>query len=172
MAVPRGCPDHDVESLKYPSTLPPDGDAMISKETQYKLYAGTKKDDYTGWEKMEIDPSEADTIDFWSLDLGNGYFLDRVTKTVTGFFQKRKIKLNSVRRDRTVEDPEGDYKDMDFNFLFDVSIQVSNDAIKFSSKHNSFILLSREPVDWDMFSEGVPKFEDRDLEENWASFYS
>ena len=58
------------------------------------------------------------------------------------------------------------------NILFDVKIMVSGDAIKFDGKNNSFILLSREPIDWDEFSEGVPKFEDPDVEQNWSSFYS
>lgn len=143
---------------------------MISKETQYKIYAGTKKDDYTGWEKVEVEKD--DCVDFWSLNLGNGYVLDRVTKEIKGLFRTKKVKFNSIRRDRSIEDPEGEYRDMDFNMLFDVEIQVSNDAIKFDGKNNSFVLLSREPVDWDAFSKGVPKFEDKDVEENWASFYS
>ena len=145
---------------------------MISKETQYRIYAGTSKDDYTGWEKVEVNPEEAGDVDFWTLNIGNGYFLDRVTKRVKGLFGVKKIKLNSVRRDRTVEDPDGEYRDTDFNILFDVKIMVSGDAIKFDGKNNSFILLSREPIDWDEFSEGVPKFDDKDIEQNWASFYS
>ncbi len=145
---------------------------MITKETQYRIYAGTRKDDYTGWEKVDVDPAESDEVDFWSLDMGNGYHLDRVTKSVRGLLGRRLVKLNSVRRDRSVEDPDGEYRDTDFHILFDVRIQVSNDAIKFDGRHNSFILLSREPVDWDEFSEGVPKFEDDKVEQNWSSFYS
>ena len=53
-----------------------------------------------------------------------------------------------------------------------VKIMVSPDAIKFDSGNNTFVLLSREPADWDDFSENVPKFEDKDIEQNWASFYS
>lgn len=143
---------------------------MISKETQYRIYAGTKKEDYTGWEKVDVPKDEC--VDFWSLNLGNGYFLDRVTKEIRGLLQTKKVKFNSIRRDRSVEDPDGSYRDMDFNMLFDVEIKVSNDAIKFDGKNNSFVLLSREPVDWDEFSEGVPKFEDPDVEQNWTSFYS
>ncbi len=145
---------------------------MISKETQYRIYAGTRKDDYTGWERVEVPNPEAGEVDFWSLNLGNGYFLDRVTKSVKGLLGVKHIKLNTIRRDRSVEDPDGEYKDVDFNILFDVQIMVSNDAIKFDGKNNSFILLSREPVDWDEFSEGIPKFEDENLEQNWSSFYS
>ena len=145
---------------------------MISKETQYRIYAGTRKDDYTGWEKVEVDPDEEDNIDFWSLDLGNGYFLDRVTKRVKGLLGVRKVRFNSVRRDRSIEDPDSEYKDMDLNILFDVEIKVSNDAIKFDAKNNSFVLLSREPIDWEEFSEGVPTFEDPEIEKNYASFYS
>ena len=146
--------------------------AMISKETQYRIYAGTRKDDYTGWEKVDVDPDEAEDIDFWSLNLGNGYFLDRVTKRVKGLLVTKKVKFNSIRRDRTIEDPDGEYRDMDLNILFDVEIKVSNDAIKFDGKNNYFILLSREPIDWDAFSEGVPTFEDPENEKNYASFYS
>ena len=145
---------------------------MISKEVQYRIYAGTRKDDYTGWEKVDVNPEESDDIDFWSLNLGNGYFFDRVTKRVKGILGTKRVKFNSIRRDRTVEDPDGEYRDMDLNILFDVEIRVSNDAIKFDGKNNSFILLSREPVDWDGFSEGVPKFEDPEDEKNYASFYS
>ena len=93
---------------------------MISKETQYRIYAGTRKDDYTGWEKVDVDPAEDDNIDFWSLNLGNGYFLDRVTKNVRGLLGVKRIKFNSVRRDRSIEDPDGEYRDMDLNILFDV----------------------------------------------------
>lgn len=143
---------------------------MITKETQYRIYAGTRKDDYTGWERMDVDPDESDDIDFWTLNLGNGYFLDRVTKKVKWALWTRRVKLNSVRRDRSIEDPDGDYRDVDLNVLFDVEIRVSNDAIKFDGKNHSFILLSREPVDWDEFSQGDPKFEDPD-EKNYASFY-
>ena len=139
---------------------------MISKETQYRIYAGTRKDDYTGWEKVEVDPDEEDNIDFWSLDLGNGYFLDRVTKRVKGLLGVRKVRFNSVRS------PDSEYRDMDLNILFDVEIKVSNDAIKFDAKNNSFVLLSREPIDWEEFSEGVPTFEDPEIEKNYASFYS
>lgn len=143
---------------------------MISKEIQYRIYAGTRKDDFTGWEKVDVEKQE--NVDFWSLNMGNGYYLDRVTKNVKGLFGHKKVKFTSIRRDRTVEDPEGEYKDMDYNMLFDVDIMVSGDAIKFTGKHNSFVLLSREPVDWDEFSSGVPKFEDEGIEENWSSFYS
>lgn len=145
---------------------------MIDKETQYRIYAGTRKEDYTGWEKVAVDPAEGENVDFWSLDLGNGYFLDRVTKSVRGFTGIKRIRLNSIRRDRTVSDPDGSYKDMDLNILFDVEIKVSEDAIKFDAKNNSFILLSREPIDWDEFSEGVPTFDDKEIEKNYASFYS
>lgn len=144
---------------------------MISKETQYRIYAGTSKNDYTGWTKAEV-VDNGPEVEFWTLDLGGGYFLDRATKVVKGLFKERKININSVRRDMTVQDPEGDYKDLNFSMLFNVKIMVSPDAIKFDSGNNTFILLSREPADWDDFSENVPKFEDEDIEQNWASFYS
>lgn len=144
---------------------------MISKETQYRIYAGTSKNDYTGWTKAEV-VDNGPEVEFWTLDLGGGYFLDRATKVVKGLFKEKKININSVRRDMTVQDPEGDYKDLNFSMLFNVKIMVSPDAIKFDSGNNTFILLSREPADWDDFSENVPKFEDKDIEQNWASFYS
>lgn len=144
---------------------------MISKETQYRIYAGTSKNDYTGWTKAEV-VDNGPEVEFWTLDLGGGYFLDRATKVVKGLFKEKKININSVRRDMTVQDPEGDYKDLNFSMLFNVKIMVSPDAIKFDSGNNTFILLSREPADWDDFSENVPKFEDEDIEQNWASFYS
>lgn len=144
---------------------------MISKETQYRIYAGTSKNDYTGWTKAEV-VDNGPEVEFWTLDLGGGYFLDRATKVVKGLFKEKKININSVRRDMTVQDPEGDYKDLNFSMLFNVKIMVSLDAIKFDSGNNTFILLSREPADWDDFSENVPKFEDEDIEQNWASFYS
>ena len=144
---------------------------MISKETQYRMYAGTKKDDYTGWDHVIIEPEQDDTLDFWTLNLGNGYFLDRVTKIIQGVLRKRVVKMNSVRMDRTIEDPDGDYKDLDFHVLFDVKIHVAENSIKFDSKHNSFVLLSREPVDWEGFAHGTPSFNEEELEENWSSFY-
>ncbi len=145
---------------------------MISKETQYRIYAGTSKDDYTGWVKSDVQESGQD-VEFWTLDLGDGYSLDRVTKKAKGLFREKTIRINSLRRDRSVEDPEGDYKDMNFSMLFNVRIMVSPDAIKFDTGNNSFAVLSREPADWEGFSENVPKFDDKDIEEsNWASFYS
>ncbi|MDO5861587.1 MAG: hypothetical protein Q4Q58_02140 [Thermoplasmata archaeon] len=143
---------------------------MISKETQYRIYAGTSKGDYTGWSQAECEDGK--DIELWSLDLGDGYFLDRAVKVVKGLFKEKRVQINSLRRDRSVEDPEGDYKDMNFSMLFNVKIMVSPDAIKFDSGNNSFVLLSREPADWNDFSENVPTFEDSDIEQNWTSFYS
>ncbi len=143
---------------------------MLSKETQYRIFAGTRRDDYTGWERLEVDKKEC--VDYWSLDLGNGYYLDRVTKHVKGILGTRKLKFNSIRRDRTIEDPEGEYKDVDYGVLFDVDIMVSPDSIKFDGKHNSFVVLSREPADWEQFSDTAPEFGDKDRDENWSSFYS
>ncbi len=144
---------------------------MLSKETQYRIYAGTSKEDHTGWFRTDTEDTDNHS-EFWSLDLGNGYYLDSVLKVVKGLFRERKVRINSIRRDRTIEDPDGDYKDVDFSMLFNVKIMVSPDTIKFDAGNNSFILISREPVDWDEFSEGVPTFEDDSPEQNWASFYS
>ena len=55
--------------------------------------------------------------------------------------------------------------------IFDVEISVDTDSIKFKDKHNSFVLLSREPIDWEEFSKG-PVTSDEDTENNWSSFYS
>lgn len=88
-------------------------------------------------------------MEFWTLDLGDGYSLDRVTKKARGLFKEKVIRINSLRRDRSVEDPEGDYKDMNFSMLFNVRIMVSPDAIKFDTGNNSFAVLSREPADWE-----------------------
>lgn len=143
---------------------------MISKEIQFRIYSGTRKDDFTGWEKVDVDEKEG--VDFWSLNLGNGYRLDRVIKHVKGFFgSKKKIHLNSIRRDHTIEDPDGEYKDLDYNILYDVDIMVESDSIKFNGKHNSFVLLSREPIDWNQFMKGEFKM-DNPKDDNWSSFYS
>ncbi len=145
---------------------------MLTKETQYRIYAGTSKDDYTGWTRTEV-PEEEKDVEFWTLDLGDGYCLDRVTKKKKGLFGTKTIKINSLRRDRTVADPDGDYRDMNFSMLFNVKIMVSPDAIKFDTGSNSFVVLSREPADWERFTENVPTFDDKDIEEsNWSSFYS
>ncbi|MDO5852689.1 MAG: hypothetical protein Q4Q62_01235 [Thermoplasmata archaeon] len=143
---------------------------MISKETQYRIYAGTSRDDYTGWTQAECEDGKG--VELWSLDLGDGYFLDRAVKVVHGLLKEKKVQINSLRRDRSVTDPEGDFRDMNFSMLFNVKIRVSQDAIKFDSGNNSFVLLSREPADWTEFSDNVPTFDDEDIEQNWTSFYS
>lgn len=144
---------------------------MISKETQYRIYAGTRKDDFTGW--VQGDEGSKDGIILWSLYLGNGYYLDRFIKHVKGFLRSKKVKFSSIRRDNTVEDPDGEYKDMDYHVLFDVDIMIANDSIKFNGKHNSFVILSREPVDWEQFkSDSYTAEEPKGIEENWTSFYS
>jgi len=142
---------------------------MISREAQYRIYAGTRKDDFTGWEKVDVGAEK--NIEFWTLDIGNGYFLDRVKKTVKGFLGTKVLKYTSIHRDRSILDPDGEYQDADFIALFDVDLMVSNDAIKFNGKNDSYVILSREPIDWDGFSEGIPKFEDEKGEDNWSSFY-
>ena len=70
---------------------------MLTKEIQYRIYAGTSKDDYTGWTRTEVPENEKD-VEFWTLDLGDGYVLDRVTKQSRGLFGKKTIKINSIRR--------------------------------------------------------------------------
>ena len=145
---------------------------MLTKEIQYRIYAGTSKDDYTGWTRTEVPENEKD-VEFWTLDLGDGYVLDRVTKQSRGLFGKKTIKINSIRRDRTIADPDGDFRDMNFSMLFNVKTMVSPDAIKFDTGKNSFVVLSREPADWEGFSKDLPTFDDKEIEEsNWSSFYS
>lgn len=144
---------------------------MITKETQYRIYAGTRKEDFTGWDKVDVD--EKEDVTFWSLNLGNGYRLDRVTKQVKGFFgSKKNVYLNSIRRDRTIEDPDGEFKDLDYNILYDVDIMVDVDSIKFNGKNNSFVLLSRDPVDWEQFKKDDFSLDEEEKNDNWSSFYS
>ena len=33
---------------------------MISKEIQFRIYSGTRKDDFTGWEKIDVDEKEGE----------------------------------------------------------------------------------------------------------------
>lgn len=144
---------------------------MITKETQYRIYAGTREEDFTGWDKVDVD--EKEDVTFWSLNLGNGYRLDRVTKQVKGFFgSKKNVHLNSIRRDRTIEDPDGEFKDLDYNILYDVDIMVDVDSIKFNGKNNSFVLLSRDPVDWEQFKKDDFSLDEEEKNDNWSSFYS
>lgn len=142
---------------------------MIDKLTQYRLYAGTKKGDYAGWNKVDID--RPDLIEYWSLPLGGGYTFDRVKLKAKGFFKSKTVDKTSIRMDRTLEDPEGDYRDLNMHVLFDVKLIVSEDSLKFESKDKSFIMLSRIPVNWNEFEKGEPEPEPSD-KDNWSSFYS
>lgn len=142
---------------------------MITKETQYRIYAGTQRGDYTGWEKQET-MQEGNLLDLWSLSLGNGFFLDSVTKEIKGLFSRKKVQLNSVRCDTTIEDLDGDYKDITVGMLFDVKIIITEGEIKFEGKNNCFLIFSREPADWTKFSSDEP-FETDDNDENYSSFY-
>jgi hypothetical protein len=142
---------------------------MISREAQYRIYAGTKKDDFTGWEKVKAGVGE--NVEVWTLDIGNGYFLDRKVKTVKGLFGTKVVKTNIIRRDRSIMDPGGDYCDTDFFALADVELKVSEESISFKAKDKSSVILSREPIDWDGFSKGAPEFGKEKGEENWFSFY-
>ena len=142
---------------------------MLSPEIQYMIFAGTKKGDFTGWEKTI--QNQGDIIDCWTLELGNGYFLDRLTRRVRRFMRTREQGVIGVRRDCTVEDPEGPYRDVDVSVLMDVMIIVTEDAVKLEDRHSSFVMLSREPVDWNSFENGRPDFGRKESEENWSSFY-
>lgn len=146
------------------------GTSMLSPEIQYLMYAGTKKEDFTGWEKTI--QNQGDITDCWSLDIGEGYFLDRLTRRVKRFLKSKDVKIISIRRDCSVEDPEGPYRDIDVTLLVDVRIIVTEDAIKLEERHGSFVLISREPVDWTEFEKGKPEFKKvKDDEDRWSSFY-
>lgn len=142
---------------------------MISKTTQYKLYAGTKTGNFEGWEKIDVE--RPDLLECWSLPLGNGYTFDRVKMKVRRMFKTKILDRTSIRMDRTLDDPEGDYRDLDMHVLFDVSIIVSEDSLKFEARDKSFVMLSREPMDWREFEKGAPEPEESDSD-RYSSFYS
>jgi hypothetical protein len=142
---------------------------MISKLTQYRLYAGTKKGDYSGWSKVEVD--RADLVECWSLHLGSGYTFDRVKMKVKRLLGSKVVQRTSIRMDRTIADPDSDYTDLNMHVLFDVNVIVSEDSLKFEAKDKSFVILSRVPVDWKEFENGEPEPEPSDRD-NWSSFYS
>ncbi|MBR6037602.1 MAG: hypothetical protein IKP53_02410 [Candidatus Methanomethylophilaceae archaeon] len=142
---------------------------MISKNVQYMLYAGTRKEDYSGWRKVDVQGDEG--MDYWSLDLGGGYSLERISRKVKRLLWTKWVRINALRHDGTIEDPDGDYMDSMMSVLFNVRITVDDDTIKFESKNESFAVISREPVDWKDFESGKPDFEETDTS-NWSSFYS
>lgn len=143
---------------------------MLSPKIQYMMYAGTKKEDFTGWEKTI--QNQGDITDCWSLELGEGYFLDRLTRKVKRLLGSKEVKIISIRRDCSIEDPEGNYRDIDITLLVDVRIIVTEDAIKLEERHGSFILVSREPIDWADFEKGKPDFKDKDSDvDKWSSIY-
>lgn len=143
---------------------------MLSPEIQYKIFAGTKKGDFTGWERTIL--NQGDIIDCWSLELGNGYVLDRLTRRVKRFLKTKEEGVISIRRDCSVEDPEGPYRDVDVSVLVNVRIIVTEDAIKMEDRHSSFVMMSREPIDWTGFEKGKPEFPSKESEdENYSSFY-
>ena len=140
---------------------------MISKNVQYLIYAGTRKDDYSGWRKVDVDGD----LEYWALDLGGGYSLERISRKVKRLLWTRWVRVNALRHDGTIEDPDGDYTDSMMSVLFNVRITVDEDSIKFESKNESFAVMSREPVDWEAFKSGKPETEKVD-DSNWSSFYS
>ncbi|MBP5203732.1 MAG: hypothetical protein J6Z16_03765 [Candidatus Methanomethylophilaceae archaeon] len=142
---------------------------MISKNVQYMLYAGTRKEDYSGWRKVDVQGDEG--MDYWSLDLGGGYSLERISRKVKRLLWTKWVRINALRHDGTIEDPDGDYMDSMMSVLFNVRITVDDDTIKFESKNESFAVISREPVDWKDFESGKPEVEETDTS-NWSSFYS
>ena len=142
---------------------------MISKNVQYLLYAGTRKEDYTGWRKVDVHDEE--DLDYWALDLGGGYSLERISRKVRRLLWTRWVRVNALRHDGTIEDPDGDYTDSMMSVLFNVRISVDEDTIKFESKNDSFAVISREPIDWEEFKSGKPVIEEAD-NSNWSSFYS
>ena len=142
---------------------------MISQNVQYMLYAGTRKEDYSGWRKVDVQGDEG--MDYWSLDLGGGYSLERISRKVKRLLWTKWVRINALRHDGTIEDPDGDYMDSMMSVLFNVRITVDDDTIKFESKNESFAVISREPVDWKDFESGKPDVEEADTS-NWSSFYS
>lgn len=144
------------------------GVSMISKCTQYKLYAGTKKGEFDGWEEIDVD--RADLIECRTLQLGNGYAFDHVKMRVKSLFKTKIVDRTSIRMDRTLDDPDGDFRDLDMHVLFDVNIVVSEDCLKFESRDKSFVMLSREPVDWKDFEKGAP-VPDEPETDRYSSFY-
>jgi hypothetical protein len=133
------------------------------------LYAGTRKEDYSGWRKVDVQGDEG--MDYWSLDLGGGYSLERISRKVKRLLWTKWVRINALRHDGTIEDPDGDYMDSMMSVLFNVRITVEDDTIKFESKNESFAVISREPVDWKDFESGKPDVEEADTS-NWSSFYS
>ncbi len=142
---------------------------MISIKTQYLMYAGTKREDYSGWSKIDI--PEDDHMEVWALDIGGGYVLQRAVKKVKGFFGEKVLKSTSLRHDRSIEDPDGDYTDSCISLLFDVKMTVDDDTVKFESKNNSYTIISRESVDWKEFESGEPVQPEED-KSSYSSFYS
>lgn len=142
---------------------------MIDRLTQYRLYAGTKKGDYTGWNRIDVE--KTDLVECWSLPLGEGYTFDRFKLKIKRLFGSKTIDRTSIRMDRSLEDPEGDFRDIHMHVLFDVKLVVSDDSVKFESDDKSFIMLSRIPIDWKEFEKGAPEPEPSDRD-NWSSFYS
>ncbi len=146
-----------------------DTGVVISIKTQYLMYAGTKRDDYSGWSKVDV--PEDDKLEVWTLDIGGGYVLQRAMKKVKGFFGEKTLRSTSLRHDRSIVDPDGDYTDSCVSMLFNVNMTVDNDTVKFESKNNSYTVISREAVDWKVFESGEPEQPEEDRS-SYSSFYT
>ncbi len=142
---------------------------MISIKTQYLMYAGTSRDDFTGWSKIDV--PEDEHLEVWALDIGGGYTLQRARKKVKGFFGERTLKSIALRHDRSIVDPESDYADSCVTVLFNVKMSVDDDTVKFECKNNSYTVISRESVDWKSFEAGEPEQPEEDRS-SYSSFYS
>ncbi|MBO4798483.1 MAG: hypothetical protein J5494_06925 [Candidatus Methanomethylophilaceae archaeon] len=140
---------------------------MISKRIQYLLYAGTEKEDFTGWDEIDAPVRRAEKC--WSLYLGGGYSLARI-RMKRGIFGKRRS-VNALYHEGTLEDAGGDEDDLMISLVYDVRISVGSDTIKFVTYSNSFAELSRESVDWKEFESGEPESQEND-DYNWSSFYN
>ena len=146
-----------------------DTGVVISIKTQYLMYAGTRRDDFSGWSKMDV--TDDDRLEVWALDIGSGYVLQRAVKKVKGLFGVRTLKSTCLRHDRSIVDPDSDYSDSCVSVLFDVKMTVDDETVKFESRNNSYTVISRESVDWGDLESGEPAQPEED-KSSYSSFYS
>ncbi len=142
---------------------------VISIKTQYLIYAGTKRDDFSGWTKIDV--PDDDRMEIWALDIGGGYVLQRAVKKVKGIFGERTLRSTALRHDRSIVDPDSDYTDSCFTVLLNVKMTVDDATVKFESKNNSYTVISRAEVDWKEFESGEP-VQPKEDNSSYSSFYS
>ena len=142
---------------------------VISIKTQYLIYAGTKRDDFSGWTKIDV--PDDDRMEIWALDIGGGYVLQRAVKKVKGIFGERTLRSTALRHDRSIVDPDSDYIDSCFTVLLNVKMTVDDATVKFESKNNSCTVISRAEVDWKEFESGEP-VQPKEDNSSYSSVYS